>query len=172
MKILVEIDVQGVDGVEREKVGEVIARVLAGSTAREALEDGVWSAFVERTQYARAHYENGECPDCGEEIPNKAQREEECSNCGHVWAWDGPGIASTTVRDDLLVDDILHSPHVHHLGEYCFACGEHYTQECISGGRCSSCGSMIEEGTTEEIAEQFEQLDDELKQKILDNMKY
>jgi len=31
---------------------------------------------------------------------------------------------------------------------------------------------MIEEGTTEEIAEQFEQLDDELKQKILDNMKY
>jgi hypothetical protein len=172
MKILVEFNVEGVDGVEREKVAEVLARVLAGSTAGEALNDGVWSAFVERTQYARAHYENGECPDCGESIPKTAKREEDCSNCGHVWNWDGPGIVSTTVRDDLLVDDLLHSHHVHHLGEYCFSCGEHYTEADVEGGRCESCGSAVEGATTETIAEQFEQLDDEIKQKILDHMKY
>lgn len=32
-------------------------------------------------------FENGECPDCGEPIPNDVVRGGECQNCGHVWNW-------------------------------------------------------------------------------------
>lgn len=31
---------------------------------------------------------NGECPDCGEPIPDDAVSGEECSNCGHVFWHD------------------------------------------------------------------------------------
>ena len=31
------------------------------------------------------HYENGECPDCGNRIPVKAKSGEGCKNCGHVF---------------------------------------------------------------------------------------
>ena len=30
-------------------------------------------------------YESGECPDCGENIPNDVSNGDECSNCGHVF---------------------------------------------------------------------------------------
>ena len=30
-------------------------------------------------------YENGECPDCGEPIPEDAYYGGNCENCGHVW---------------------------------------------------------------------------------------
>jgi rubredoxin len=30
-------------------------------------------------------YPNGECPDCGENIPDDVQSGEECANCGHVF---------------------------------------------------------------------------------------
>ena len=32
-------------------------------------------------------YKYGECPDCGDPIPDDAEFGEECLNCGHVW-WD------------------------------------------------------------------------------------
>lgn len=30
-------------------------------------------------------YPDGECPDCGEEIPKGTKSGEECKNCGHVF---------------------------------------------------------------------------------------
>jgi hypothetical protein len=33
----------------------------------------------------QAAYEDGECPDCGEDIPDPAVAGDECSNCGHVF---------------------------------------------------------------------------------------
>ena len=30
-------------------------------------------------------YKNGECPDCGEEIPIMATGGDECKNCGHIF---------------------------------------------------------------------------------------
>lgn len=30
-------------------------------------------------------YENGECPDCGEDIPDDVSNGDECSNCSHVF---------------------------------------------------------------------------------------
>jgi hypothetical protein len=30
-------------------------------------------------------YENGECPDCGEDIPNDVSNGDGCSNCSHVF---------------------------------------------------------------------------------------
>ncbi len=30
-------------------------------------------------------YHNGECPDCGDEIPDDVQEGQECANCGHVF---------------------------------------------------------------------------------------
>ena len=33
----------------------------------------------------RDQYPNGECPDCGENIPYNAEYGDECENCGHVW---------------------------------------------------------------------------------------
>jgi uncharacterized Zn finger protein len=32
-------------------------------------------------------YPNGECPDCGEEIPDDVVAGDECKNCGHVF-WE------------------------------------------------------------------------------------
>lgn len=33
----------------------------------------------------RDDYPQGECPDCGEDIPECASYGEGCSNCGHVF---------------------------------------------------------------------------------------
>jgi len=30
-------------------------------------------------------YENGECPDCGEPIPDDSDEGQACTNCGHVF---------------------------------------------------------------------------------------
>jgi ribosomal protein S27E len=35
----------------------------------------------------QAAYIDGECPDCGDPIPNKAKDGESCQNCGHVF-WE------------------------------------------------------------------------------------
>lgn len=45
---------------------------------QESLESGL-------PEVIRDNFINGECPDCGEEIPDNAKSGEECSNCGHVW---------------------------------------------------------------------------------------
>lgn len=33
-------------------------------------------------------YDNGECPDCQETIPDDAELGQNCVNCEHVWTWD------------------------------------------------------------------------------------
>lgn len=35
-------------------------------------------------------YENGECPDCGEPIPNDVVAGQACSRCGHVFVEETP----------------------------------------------------------------------------------
>lgn len=30
-------------------------------------------------------YEDGECPDCGEPIPDDIEDGDECPNCGHIF---------------------------------------------------------------------------------------
>lgn len=52
------------------------------SEFREPLE-----ALVEPVDTAVDHYENGECPDCGEEIDPAAVKGDACDNCGHVFTW-------------------------------------------------------------------------------------
>jgi len=37
------------------------------------------------TNIVKDSYENGECPDCGEDIPNDVSNGDGCSNCGHVF---------------------------------------------------------------------------------------
>ena len=36
----------------------------------------------------QASYDDAECPDCGEAIPDVAVNGDECSNCGHVFYED------------------------------------------------------------------------------------
>ncbi len=38
--------------------------------------------------YVKDTYPDGECPDCGEEIPEEAVSGSECENCGHVFFLD------------------------------------------------------------------------------------
>jgi hypothetical protein len=38
----------------------------------------------------RDEYENGECPDCGDPIPEGAPNESDCENCGHVFSYAQP----------------------------------------------------------------------------------
>lgn len=40
----------------------------------------------EESDFIKRFYESGECPDCGETIPDDALSGEQCSNCGHVWS--------------------------------------------------------------------------------------
>lgn len=40
----------------------------------------------------KENYDNGECPDCGQAIPENAVFEEDCTNCGHVF--NAPGQTS------------------------------------------------------------------------------
>jgi DNA-directed RNA polymerase subunit RPC12/RpoP len=39
----------------------------------------------EDKELIKGHYPDGECPDCGEDIPDNATEGEECGNCGHVF---------------------------------------------------------------------------------------
>lgn len=47
--------------------------------------DGTEFFGVEDKKRIKDTYLNGCCPDCGYEIPDNAQPEESCHNCGHVW---------------------------------------------------------------------------------------
>lgn len=38
-----------------------------------------------QTSTVKDLYENGECPDCGTIIPENAEFETACENCGHVF---------------------------------------------------------------------------------------
>jgi hypothetical protein len=49
---------------------------------REPLED-----LIKAEDAAVDHYEDGVCPDCGEEINPASTRGDECDNCGHVFNW-------------------------------------------------------------------------------------
>jgi len=51
-------------------------------------------------------YDNGLCPDCQEDIPENAQHEENCVNCGHVWNVPGPCDAAPAVGQ---AEDILYT---------------------------------------------------------------
>ena len=45
-------------------------------------------------------YENGECPDCGEDIPNDVSNGDGCSNCSHVfYSPVKPDITEATLMD-------------------------------------------------------------------------
>ena len=37
------------------------------------------------TNKVKQSYENGECPDCGEDIPDDIVNGDKCANCGHVF---------------------------------------------------------------------------------------
>jgi len=37
-------------------------------------------------------YENGECPDCGDDIPVEVMEGEECKNCGHAFFAEVEGL--------------------------------------------------------------------------------
>jgi hypothetical protein len=50
------------------------------------LEDrGNQEAWEDSQADMREHYEDEECPYCGEEIPEGTTEGEECKNCGHVF---------------------------------------------------------------------------------------
>jgi hypothetical protein len=40
--------------------------------------------------HVRDEYEDGECPDCGEPIPEEAVEWSACENCGHVFSFAHP----------------------------------------------------------------------------------
>ena len=45
------------------------------------------STEVERRS-VKSCYEDGVCPDCGEDIPDDAVEGQECENCGHVFCYE------------------------------------------------------------------------------------
>jgi hypothetical protein len=63
-------------------------------TLAEAEEQ--YGKFVDEAHAApkrmmRDAYDDGECPDCGEQIPSDAEEGSDCSNCGHVF-WSNPKV--------------------------------------------------------------------------------
>jgi rubredoxin len=58
---------------------------------KEAVEQVIEEVEAETTILVRDDYENGECPDCGQDIPKAAVQGEECSNCGHVFTGNVEG---------------------------------------------------------------------------------
>lgn len=78
-------------------------------------------------------YPNGECPDCGEDIPKLTKNGEECKNCGHVFCEE-------TADDDVKFPRPVLKNDVLYIGDNgrCF-CGEHagcsarYSGRDISG---------------------------------------
>ena len=42
-------------------------------------------AWQSQTNSVKKAYEDGECPDCGETIPDDVQEGQTCSNCQHVF---------------------------------------------------------------------------------------
>jgi len=49
-------------------------------------------------------YENGECPDCGEDIPDDVSNGDGCSNCSHVfYSPVKPDITEATLEDTLFI---------------------------------------------------------------------
>ena len=75
---------------EREMVGGVY------DTYDEAVEDAddlgnvVIRPFLTGGPSVADDYNDGACPDCGEDIPPTAVDGSECDNCGHVFAKLGP----------------------------------------------------------------------------------
>jgi hypothetical protein len=61
------------------------------------LNDDGYDVDETGVETASQHYENGECPDCGDDIADYAGKGDECDNCGHVFTW-GPD-------DDQSADD-------------------------------------------------------------------
>jgi hypothetical protein len=53
-------------------------------------ELGNREAWEDAQAEMRENYENGECPDCGEEIPEDMPEGGECENCGHVFCSPKP----------------------------------------------------------------------------------
>lgn len=74
--------------------GDLICFLEDNSGCVEAIKEWIaeqniteWKENLEAElpEVIKDNYDNGECPDCGEEIPDDALSGEECSNCGHVW---------------------------------------------------------------------------------------
>jgi hypothetical protein len=47
-----------------------------------------WAELNGRLPKVKDDYADGECPDCGESIPDGAWTGESCENCGHVFTGD------------------------------------------------------------------------------------
>lgn len=54
------------------------------------------AALVRLPDAAVDHYENGQCPDCGEDICPTAGLGDECDNCGHVFNWSNSDDETTS----------------------------------------------------------------------------
>jgi len=106
MKALIEVDLAGCEGIHRQQALDVLAAVVDGSTMSEALSTGLFnSSLFELSRLAKPQYEGGNCPDCGEPIPDDATFGDGCENCEHVFVWghdegdepEAPGVNSLRV---------------------------------------------------------------------------
>lgn len=80
------------------RLGNLIDFLEDNSGAIEAIVNWIgeqnipeWKDSLESELPARKvkeEYEDGVCPDCGEEIPEEATEGESCSNCEHVFCFE------------------------------------------------------------------------------------
>jgi len=54
--------------------------------------------------HVKAAYENGRCPDCGEDIPEDVMHGQACSNCEHVF-FDACARCGNVLQDNGLCSD-------------------------------------------------------------------
>jgi len=160
MKFLIEIDVAGCEGIHRQQVADVLAKVVEHSTITEAISDGLFnSSLFDLSRLAKPQYEDGRCPDCDEPIPDDATYGDACANCEHVFVWghdeddepEGPGVRSLGLADESLRVNVPHLTvyydHERHMAGQEFYCvdEDHPDDECgrrcpgSSGNRFGSC---------------------------------
>ena len=146
MKFLIEVDLAGCDGIHRQQVADVLARVIDGSTMSEALSDGLFnSSLFDLSRLAKPQYEGGICPDCGEPIPDDATYGDACANCEHVFVWghdeddepEGPGVRSLGLADESLRVNVPHLTVYHdpERGDQCYMVDEDHPDDEL-GRRC------------------------------------
>jgi DNA-directed RNA polymerase subunit RPC12/RpoP len=61
----------------------------------------------------KASYDNGECPDCGETIPDDVANGQACANCGHTFC--EPGTADALYVCRVCQEEVLESNLREHL---------------------------------------------------------
>lgn len=81
---------------QKAAIGDLICFLEDNSGAIEAIQN--WIREQNSAEFSEAlksnmeprvidQYEDGVCPDCGEEINPSLVRGEACDNCGHVFNW-------------------------------------------------------------------------------------